>query len=199
MLRKVSCRSAATVGLFLLFSAYSVLPATAEYSSSPTVTIKAMVDEAQRVIDDPALSPEPKRLRLRGVLLLRFDTEEMARRALGRHLKKNESRLSEFTALFTKVISDTYLRYSHIEEVRGASVLYLGERISDNYAVVYTRLITTKGQEFEIAYRMRRVGSEWKVYDITIMGISMVGNYRAQFDKIISESSFDELLKRMNK
>ena len=60
-----------------------------------------------------------------------------------------------------------------------------------------TRLVTKQGTEIPVEYRMRLRDGKWLVYDVVIEGVSLIANYRAQFNKIITTSSYEELVKRM--
>ena len=60
-----------------------------------------------------------------------------------------------------------------------------------------TKLVTKSGSEIPIEYRMHKKGDRWLVYDVIIEGVSLVANYRTQFNKIIQTSSYQELVKKM--
>jgi phospholipid transport system substrate-binding protein len=62
---------------------------------------------------------------------------------------------------------------------------------------VQTKLLTKGGSDIPIEYRMSRKGDRWLVYDVIIEGVSLVANYRTQFNKIIQTSSYQELVKKM--
>ncbi len=58
-------------------------------------------------------------------------------------------------------------------------------------------ILTSKGEEFQMNYRLYRVGEEWKIYDVVVENISLINNYRSQFNRIITKISYDELVSRM--
>jgi phospholipid transport system substrate-binding protein len=62
---------------------------------------------------------------------------------------------------------------------------------------VRTRLVTKQGTEVPVDYRMHRVGDRWLTYDVSIEGVSLVANYRAQFNKIIQTSGYPALVKKL--
>src|SRR4029450_3635400 len=76
-------------------------------------------------------------------------------------------------------------------------VQFVGETVEGEGAVVRTKLITKQGTEIPIDYRMLRRGEKWLVYDVVIEGVSLISNYRTQFNKIITTSSFEDLMKKM--
>lgn len=182
--------------IFSLTFLISVLASGQSFAGTPTEEVRAVAIEVQRILDDPVISKEDKRRLLEKALIPHFDFIEMSKRVLGTHLAKNRERLPEFIPLFIKLLSNAYLNFSTIDEARGAKISYLYERVSGEYAEVGTKIITTK-QEIQVSYRLRRSDKEWKIYDILVEGISLVSSYRSQFNEIIIESSFDELLKKM--
>jgi phospholipid transport system substrate-binding protein len=69
--------------------------------------------------------------------------------------------------------------------------------IEGDQAKVHTKLTTKGGSDIPIEYRMHRKGDRWLVYDVIIEGVSLVANYRTQFNKIIQTSSYQELVRKM--
>lgn len=169
----------------------------------PGERIQHLADAVFLTINDKDFGKEEKRKRIREIIAPHFDFYEMAKRTLGFNWKKYEKRLPEFIPLFTELLENTYLRWSNIEAVKGATMRLLGEQMDTPYATVHTKVTTSRGIEHSITYRMHIAGGEWKIYDILVEGISMVNNYRAQFSKILSSSSsgdsFEELLERIRK
>jgi phospholipid transport system substrate-binding protein len=125
-----------------------------------------------------------------------FDFTEMSRRALGRHwTARNQTEREEFVKLFSDLMARAYL--GKMDRYAGEPITYVGERVEGDLATVNSRVITAKGSEVPVEYRMRRVGDRWAAYDILIDNVSLVGTYRSQFDRVIQTSSFAELLRRM--
>jgi phospholipid transport system substrate-binding protein len=73
----------------------------------------------------------------------------------------------------------------------------LNERQDQDFAEVNTKVINNKGQEFSLDYRLQNANGDWKVIDVVIENISLVNNYRAQFNRLLAKSSFAELLETM--
>ncbi len=84
-----------------------------------------------------------------------------------------------------------------IDLYNGQQVVYSGESIDGDYAQVDSRIIDTNGQTYSVVYRLHRVDGKWRIYDIVAENISIVNNYRSQFNRVIAKSSFEELLKTM--
>ena len=78
-----------------------------------------------------------------------------------------------------------------------AEIVYLTEKVDGGYADVNSKVVTTKGEEYSLNYRVQLVGSEWKVYDVVAENISLVNNYRSQFNRVIAKSSYEELVRRL--
>src|SRR6267143_1959470 len=101
----------------------------------------------------------------------------------------------EFTALFTDLIERAYI--SKIERYSGERIAYAGEAVDGGLATVRTRFVTKQGTEVPVDYRMQQRGDRWLVYDVSVEGVSLINNYRTQFEKIIQTSSYAELVRKM--
>ena len=75
--------------------------------------------------------------------------------------------------------------------------MFLGDTIDGELAVVKTRIVSKQSTELPVDYRMFRRGDRWRVYDVTIEGVSLVANYRSQFDRILQRSSFQQLVNQV--
>jgi phospholipid transport system substrate-binding protein len=84
-----------------------------------------------------------------------------------------------------------------VEGYSGEQITYEGETLDNGYAVVKVKIATKKNTDIRVEYRLRKEGNKWLVYDVLIEGISLVNNYRAQFNSIISQSSYEKLVKRL--
>jgi phospholipid transport system substrate-binding protein len=181
-------------------SALLVGLALAAHAGIPTDQVRGATDQVLKILQDSALkSPDKtaeRRKQLRAVVDQVFDWQETGKRALARHWQslKPEQR-QEFSALFADLVERSYV--GKIEAYSGEKVAYVGDTIEGNQATVKTKLITKSGTEIPIDYRMQKEGDRWRVYDVLIEGVSLVGNYRTQFNKIIQQSGYDELAKKM--
>jgi len=180
----------------------AVLVASTTWAGVPTDQVKASVDRVLKILRDPKLKSEAmqreRRLEIRQAADSIFDFRETAKRALGRHwrgLSKNDQ--LEFVPLFAELLQRAYL--SKIERYSGEEISYVGESVDPGgeYAVVRTIFTTRKGVEVPIDYHLLRNDDRWLVYDVFVESVSLVANYRAQFDQIIATSSYRELVRRM--
>jgi phospholipid transport system substrate-binding protein len=165
----------------------------------PTDQIKATVDNAVGLLRDSrdkAVATQDRRDQLRQILFTRFDFSEMARRALGAHWRRRTAtEQQEFVQLFTELLERQYAGI--IESYTDEKIVYVSERTDGAFAEVNSKILTAKGQELSINYKAQLVGQEWKVYDVIAEEISMVNNFRSQFNRVISSSSYDELVRRL--
>jgi phospholipid transport system substrate-binding protein len=169
-------------------------------AATPTEDLKGAVDSVIETLKRPDLKKPGKREERRAILreeiTAAFDFNEMAKRSLGVNWQKRTPEERErFVTLFKQVLENSYL--GKIESYSGEKIRYVKETVRPPLAVVQTQIITTKGQEIPVHYRMQKQGEKWRVYDVVIEGVSLVNNYRSQFASILSRSSFDDLLKRL--
>lgn len=183
--------------VLLLFLLGVTVPVMA---GEPEEKIKQTTDKILSILTDPALkspSKEGEREKLiRGAVDERFDWEEMARRSLATHwAKRTAEEKKEFVHLFADLLERVYM--SKVEDYSGEKVRYEGERVDGDYAVVRVKIVTKKNEDIPVEYRLKKEGSDWFVYDVSIEGVSLVNNYRIQFNSIISQSSYENLVKRL--
>jgi phospholipid transport system substrate-binding protein len=168
-------------------------------ASAPGEQIKATVDRVMEILKDPKLQGDDKkterREKLRQVVLPRFDFAEMGKRALGNNWNRYPEKQQEFVAAFKQLLEESYA--DQIQAAKGDKVVYLNERTDKNYSEVDTKVISSKGEETPMTYKLHSVDSDWKVYDIVVENVSIVNNYRSQFNRILSNASLDELIKRI--
>lgn len=181
--------------ILTLFSFAAASPAESS-TKSPLEVVKTGVNQAKSIIDNTSVKYDTKRKMLHEVLLPFFDTEEMAKRALGVNKKvlgqdkdKAKKRLEEFTRLFVELIENQYLRLSTIDSAKDANVSYVEEKIDGNYATVDTAITTKNGTRTPVSYRLILGDEGWKVFDIVIEGVSLISNYRSQFNAILNKGS----------
>src|SRR5262249_20613883 len=148
------------------------------------------------VLENPAFKGDSKsgerRQALRSITNGVFDWTEMARRALGRHwASRTPAEQEEFVPLFRDLLERAYV--GKIEKYSGEPVNYAGESVDGDQATVRTRITMKGAEDVPIDYRMHRQGDQWLVYDVLIERISLINNYRTQFDGIIKTSSYEDL------
>jgi phospholipid transport system substrate-binding protein len=162
--------------------------------------LKQSVEKIQTILADPSLKGEAKsairRQKLKEAVNERFAFDEMAKRSLGAQWqKRTPAEQQEFVRLFTDLLEGAYL--SKVEEYSGEKIQFVNERQEKDFAEVNTKLINRKGEDFALDYRLLNMNGEWKVTDVIIENISLVNNYRSQFNRVLAKSSFEELVQAM--
>ena len=187
--------------LGLLFAAFVMFhshPSAAATEAAQQV--KQTVDRVLAIVNDPALKGDAKaaerRQKLKEVIGARFDFAEMAKRSLGAQWqKRSPAEQKEFVEVFTELLEGSYL--DKIESYSSEKVRFVNDRQDKDYAEVGTKIINNKGEEFSVDYRLYNANGDWKVSDVIIENISLVNNYRAQFNRVLARSSYAELLETM--
>lgn len=169
-------------------------------AAAPVDLVRTTVDRAMLILKDPKLgSPDRKQERvdrLREALNAIFDYEEMAKRALGPHWRqRTAAEREEFVKLFRDFLEKVYSEKMFL--YAGENVRFGREVIDNEFAQVESTIIQVKGEEIAVVYKLRQVNGQWKVYDAIVENISIINNYRSQFDRVISTSSYEELVKRL--
>jgi len=162
--------------------------------------VKSTVDQVITVLNDPQLKPESKRkerrVQVREILLPQFDFAEMAKRSLGSHWRsRTPEQQREFVRIFTDLIEASYV--DKIEILTDEKFLYTGESQDNTHAHVDTKVLLKRGEPISLSYKLYLVDEAWKVYDVVIENISLVNNYRSQFNRVVSGSSYEELVRRL--
>jgi phospholipid transport system substrate-binding protein len=169
-----------------------VVVARVAAAGEPTDVIKTRADRVLALLDEPG----DRRAEIRKVAVDLFDFEEMSRRALGPHWNaRTPEEQREFVTLFTDLLERSYL--GRVESGRGGKVLYTGESVNGDEATVRTRIVTPQQTDTPVDYRMRRRDGRWQVYDVSIEGISLINNYRSQFNSVIQSGSYATLVERL--
>lgn len=169
-------------------------------AGEPLNLVKGAAEAAIAVLSDPKLkSPDKKKERverLKEIINPIFDYEEMARRSLGAHWRhRSPAEQEEFAKLFRAFLERVYS--DKVDLYEGEKVAFGRETIEQDYAQVESTITNAKGEESAIVYRLKRTDGKWKVYDAVVENISIVNNYRSQFDRIISKSSYEDLKKML--
>ena len=158
--------------------------------------LKIHIASVQQVLVDPKFADSQKRLQRRrlAVTILHqlFDFQEMSRRALGANARRYSDRLAEFTPLFVGLLEQAYI--GKLEENGDAKIQYLKEIVDGQGIEVETKTRLKDGSEYSVTYKLKFSPTGWRAYDVVVEGVSLVNNYRSQFDRFLSKKSFDELL-----
>jgi phospholipid transport system substrate-binding protein len=185
-------------GLVLLLLVFGI--ALPGWAGEPTDEIKQTTDKILSILTNPSLKGSSKTAEreklIRQAIDERFAWEEMARRSLARYWdQRTDGEKKEFVRLYSDLLERTYM--DKVEGYSGEKVTYEGESIDNGYAVVKVKIVTKRNTDIRVHYRLKRVENKWLVYDVSIEGVSLVNNYRTQFNSIILKSSYENLVKRL--
>lgn len=181
----------------ILISLIGILAAT-QANASVTDEVKKTVDEVVKIVSNKEMKKnENKRRRaLKQAISVIFDYSEMAKRSLGRHWNdRTPAERKQFVDLFATLLENSYA--DKIESYHNEKIVYLKEMLDGDYSEVKSKIVTPSNDEFTLDYRLISENGKWMVYDVVIEGVSLVSNYRSQFDRIISEHGYKELLKKL--
>ena len=164
-----------------------------------TEAMRSTITEVFRILENGELKKpeqaEERRRQLDKVIGDRISYEEMAKRSLGPYWKNlSDDERQEFVGLFAALLSD--LVANKLNQYTDEQVKFLDERLEGSYAEVRSRLRGSK-VDITLSYRLVNGSGEWRMYDVLMDGISMVGNYRVQFTKIIQASSYADLVEQL--
>jgi phospholipid transport system substrate-binding protein len=164
--------------------------------ASPTQVVQSATEQVLQVVQDSdvaAAAPERRRVEVQRIADRLFDFPEMARRSLALHWReRTPQEQTEFVTVFKQLLARAYL--GKLENYAGEQIVYLGETVDGEFATVRSKIVTSRGSEIPVDYRLHLVGARWAVYDVAVSGVSFVGNYRGQFDRIIRGSSYQALM-----
>ena len=171
----------------------AVIPVLA---GEPTDQLKETIDRVIALVNNRDLKESERQILIRQAADNRFYWTAIARSAMGiywHNLTPDQKR--EFTGLFTDLIESVYM--GKIESYSGEKIIYLGDDTDDGYGAVKMVIVTHKGTEIPINYRVVKEKGQWLIYDVQIEGVSMVNNYRKQISYIMNNSNYGELVKKL--
>ena len=162
------------------------------FASSPTEQIQQTIQQVANIVANSANTEDRRKDLLRESLMPRFDWLEMSKQSLGKHWSHASGRENEFVSAFAEFLGNAYI--GQIGSYRNEKVLFVQESIENNKAQVKTRIVSQKGEATSVNYRLHRIQDEWKIYDVVVEDISIVLNFRSQFNRILAKGSFDDLM-----
>jgi phospholipid transport system substrate-binding protein len=187
------------VGMGILFSFLAALPVQA---GAPLDMVQTNVNKVLDVLRDPALKAESakkiKKEKLEAIYEQMFDEVELSRRTLGGNWSKlNTPQQQEFTHLYRQVLEKTYI--DKILSYTNEKIVFVKENmLAGNQAEVQTKVLTSS-KEIPIFYRVIQKNDTWKVYDVVVENVSLVQNYRSQFNEILAKNTPDQLIETLQK
>lgn len=164
-------------------------------AGDPMATVQETVQQVLSIVKDPSYksATSERRDKLREAIEPHFDFSDMARSAMGYHWRTlSPTQRDQFARLFTGLLEASYL--GKIEGYKGQKIVYVKQTQDGALAQVNTNIVPSGGEPIAVNYRLKQDDGAWKVYDVVIDQISLVGNYRNQFNRIINEKGYDKLV-----
>lgn len=188
------------LALIVLAAVLALLVARDAAAGPPTDQLRRSIDLVLKILSDNELKTEAKTARRRAMIRTVaneiFDFGEISQRSLGRHWQpRTPAEREEFIRLFGDLLEHSYI--TKIEGYSGEKIQYAGELADGDVATVKTRIVTKQGTEVPVDYRMFRNGERWRAYDVHIEGVSLVANYRSQFNSIIGRTGYPDLVAKL--
>ncbi len=190
------------ISIFLMICML-LISSDAVASTSPLETIKGPIDELIVILNDPVYKDDLSKVRQRDkiweTVKVIFDFNEISRRALARNIKIfSKEEIKAFIDVFSEFLGSTY-----IDKIQGEysneKIVYLSEEILKKGRALARTKILRETLEIPVDYRLKFVNGGWKVYDIVVEGVSLVKNYRIQFNRILKKESPAQLIERLDK
>ncbi len=187
----------------LLISAFLAAPALAQQLSPQQLVQKITDDVLAAVKTDRQLAAGDKQKALKVAeekVLPYVDFQYATRLAVGRSWRQatpeqRQRLVSEFRNMLVRTYSNSVSAY------QGQTLKVLPQRgkgeNTEDEATVHTQFVRAGGQPLPIDFSMHKAGSEWKVYDITVEGVSLVLTYRSEFDAIVKQQGIDGLIQAL--
>lgn len=190
----------ASRGLAAVALVLALLVAAPALAGPPTDQLRGHIDQVLRVLNDPDLRKDGKAAERRGAVRAIaeqiIDLGETTRRVMGRHWQgRSAAEREELVRLFGDLLDRAYL--GKLDVYGGEKTAYGGDTIDGDYATARTRIITRQGTEIPVDYRMHRRQDRWLVYDVNIEGVSLVANYRSQFNRLLQNGKYRELVQKL--
>jgi phospholipid transport system substrate-binding protein len=185
-----------SLALVVLVALLAVASLAAGDAGDPMAAVKGTVSQVLAIVTDPSYksASAARRERLREVIAPRFDFTDMARSAMGYHWRAlSSAQQQQYSQLFIGLLEASYM--GKIEGYTGQKIVYVKENQDGPTAQVNTKILPAGGGDaVSVIYRLKQSDGTWKVYDVLIDQISLVGNYRNQFNRIMNDQGYDKLV-----
>ena len=186
--------NSALIGVVLTAAVVATAARTARADQDPMGVVKGLVDPALQILRDNQSPLNDRQEKLRQLVRGAVDFAAISRSALGPHWRDlSDQQHQDFIQVFTDFIEDSYL--SRIQDYSGQQVEFVKAATPDpGYAQVFTNILQEGKQPIQINYLLKQNSPSWKIYDITVDNISIIANYRNQFNRVINNKGFDTLM-----
>ncbi len=170
------------------------------WAGEPTEVIRVAVDEITAILRDPKYKNpanfEEQKSRVTAKAEKFIDKRRFAQITLGRDWRRlTPAQQEEFTELYARLVEDTYV--DRIREYSDEKVIFTGESVTGENKAEVSTLVVSKGKEIPVVYRMFKDEGRWRAYDVLVEGVSLVMNYRSQFNQLMANGGPERLLEQL--
>ncbi len=170
------------------------------WAGEPTEVIRVAVDEITAILRDPKYKDpanfEEQKSRVTAKAEKFIDKRRFAQITLGRDWRRlTPAQQEEFTELYARLVEDTYV--DRIREYSDEKVIFTGESMTGENKAEVSTLVVSKGKDIPVAYRMFKDEGRWRAYDVLVEGVSLVMNYRSQFNQLMANGGPERLLEQL--
>jgi phospholipid transport system substrate-binding protein len=193
---KFSIRNFRRAALFAAVVAIAAAaPRAANAADTAMIVVQGTVNQAMTVLRDRTQPLPQRQTQLRAIVAQTFDFSEMSRSALGYHWRSiSPDQQAEFTQAFVAFIEDSYL--SKLNDYRGQQVVFTREQsLGAGYAQVNSQIVSADGKDpIKLDFLCEQKDTTWKIYDVTVDAISIIANYRNQFNRVMNSKGYATLI-----
>lgn len=170
------------------------------WAGEPTEVIRVAVDEITAILRDPKYKDpanfEEQKSRVTAKAEKFIDKRRFAQITLGRDWRRlTPAQQEEFTDLYARLVEDTYV--DRIREYSDEKVIFTGESMTGENKAEVSTLVVSKGKDIPVVYRMFKDEGRWRAYDVLVEGVSLVMNYRSQFNQLMANGGPERLLEQL--
>jgi phospholipid transport system substrate-binding protein len=180
----------------IIITVFVVAPSRAAQAdaAAPLTKVKTTLQDTLAILHNQSMPVEQRRRALQQLAERNLDIQQMARQSLSDHWNElNPADRDEFVTLFTAFIEESYL--IQIQNYAKLDIAVSKARLSStDYAEVDASVTQPHKEVLPVTFMLERRGNDWSVYDVMVEGISMVHNYRTQFDRVIERQGLQQLL-----
>ncbi len=182
---------------FLLFFLLLSQVVVAEVETEAEKVLKSSIGEVFEIMLDKEMAMEQKKSNVTEITGGVFNFSLMAKLSIGKaHWSEfNVKQRDEFISLFTASFEDFYV--DKLDLFSNEEVVFQPATVVEKKKVQVPTILLSKGKEYSILYKMSNTKGGWKIYDITIEGISLIHTYRSQYSHILKSGKPEDLLAKM--
>jgi phospholipid transport system substrate-binding protein len=166
----------------------------ARAADDPMQVVKTVANQALEILRDNHSPLKERQEKLREIANAHFDFARMSRLALGYHWRDIDAQQrGDFTRVFTAFIQDSYL--SKMQDFSVNKVDFVRQsQVDPGYAQVFSNVVQPGKQPVPVNYMLEQKNGRWLIYDVTVDNISIIANYRNQFNRVINRQGFGSLM-----